>query len=94
MKTTAVALLITLGTVLILAPVVAGQVHEANVARLLEQGQTSVSLETLSTEYAFGCWIAGVGMIGVGVGLAVWFARQERPGMRRAASGFSTAAAG
>lgn len=79
MKTTVVALLITLGTILILAPLVAGQVHEANVARLLEQGHTSVSLETLSAEYALGCWIAGVGMIGVGVVLAVWFARQEPP---------------
>ena len=78
MKAGAVCTLIVFGAVLILAPVVADSIRTSHVARLLEAGANSVTLDpAISTEYAFGCWLAGAAMVGVGVWLAVRFSRDE-----------------
>ena len=78
MKAAAVSLLIVLGTLLILAPVAAGVMHQSNVTRLMESGHNQVQLQPpLSSDYAASCWVAGAAMIVVAVLLAVWFTRRE-----------------
>ena len=78
MKAGGVCTLIVFGAVLILAPVVANTIRTSQVASLLEAGANNVSLDpAVSTEYAFGCWLAGAAMVALGVWLAVRFARDD-----------------
>ena len=75
MKTAVVIVLIIGGVILILAPVVADQVHEAHLVQLLDKpGISNVTLQVqMSSEYKFGCWATGSTMIGVSVVLTVLF---------------------
>ncbi len=69
MKTPIGITLIIAGAVLILAPVVSDQLHEARVSELIARpGTTSVRLDNpLGELYPFGCWLTGSAMIGMAV---------------------------
>ena len=82
MKTAVVIALIIGGVILILAPVISDQFHEANLVRLLDKpGINNVTLERqTSPEYKFGCWATGSAMIGVSIVLTLLFHWQTAPG--------------
>lgn len=65
MKTPIAITLIIVGAVLILAPIVADQLHQARVAELLLRPEIrSVNLGGETSElYRFGCWLVGTSII-------------------------------
>ncbi len=68
MKTPIGITLIIAGAVLILAPVVSDQLHEARFAQLIARPDSPVRLDNpLSELYSFGCWLTGSAMIGMAV---------------------------
>ena len=79
MRTAVVVSLIIVGAILVITPVVADQLHEANVVRFFEDasaGSRTFAEKGISETYSFGCWFTGSAMIAVSVFLALWFNRQ------------------
>ncbi len=66
MKTPAVIILIIMGSLLIVAPVVADYLHRSQIVEALQQsGANHLTLgESLSEIYRFGCWLVGTLMVG------------------------------
>jgi len=77
MKSSVAIVLIIMGALVIITPPVSNYLHGREVAKLLAQeGPKSVSLEGgVSETYSFGCWAAGLLMIG----LAVLGSTQRKP---------------
>jgi hypothetical protein len=77
MKSSVAIALIIMGVLVIITPPVSNYLHSREVAKLLAQeGPNSVSLGGgMSETYSFGCWTAGLLM----VGLAVFGSIQRKP---------------
>jgi hypothetical protein len=86
MRAAIIVSLLVLGTLLVLAPLVAEYLlrakHQDNVVRLLEKPETkqvSLQREELSTGLCIGSWVVGAGLAGTGVVLAVREMRLTAP---------------
>ena len=77
MKTPIVLTLILVGGLLIVAPAIADHFHARNTVELLAKPEIkSVNISgEMSETYTFGCWFAGVAMIGTAVVCSVRYGR-------------------
>lgn len=70
MKTSIAITMIIVGAILIFGPAVADHMARAQVVTVMtEKNTTSVKLDPppMSDLYRFGCWIAGISMMGAAV---------------------------
>ena len=76
MKPCVAMTLIVMGTLLIMTPPATDYFHTSQAVKLLANEETKrVDLRgRMEEEYRFGCWFAGLAMVGV----AVWASRTER----------------
>lgn len=69
MKTPVAITLVIMGGLLVAFPILSDYLHRAQTVEALNAIESgSISLQsTLSTEYRFGCWLLGAGMIGAAI---------------------------
>jgi hypothetical protein len=80
MKTPVAVTLIIMGALLIMVPVQSDYMYQRNVVELLSKSSvTSVNLlGQMSSQYRFGCWLTGTGMIVIAI-LASLFKPSHSP---------------